>query len=409
MAGPPGFYYFQGCLVRSERLSRGRFTQKLWGFCNTPGDFPGMARFSCENGRVGFSGWIIVIALAVVAAYIAPALIKVRQHRVDNPVEDRFSKGLTVVDVTRTCPRVYGESTRSQPLLLPHSKIEVSHGERSLEMEQRKTISPTGKRGVKAPSTKQQLARVLNARKTRLAAEAAAGRRRFVAAAASLMLLVTFGITAFTGALSAAWLTLPGATLAATLVAGRFAYQKSYTAFTAEEQAIQKIHEKAAALQRERAAARARAKQIAAGSITLAGKEIELPSAVTVPTEDPVEVSAEPALSPEEAAHRESQDAVAGTRAKGATVKTELPAATQDMLESLAVPGLVHKSSVVRRRNAPRTVAADTGAMPTVGGLKRPVVARPMPVEARSTAEVAQEAAENALNLEQILHQRRAQ
>ncbi|MDO5061154.1 MAG: hypothetical protein Q4D73_05945 [Actinomycetaceae bacterium] len=363
---------------------------------------------------MGFSGWIIVITLAVVAAYITPALIRLQQHRVDNPVEDRFSKGLTVVDVTRTCPRVYGESTRSQPLLLPHSKIDVILGERSQEMEQAKTISPTGRKGSKAPSTQKQLARVVNARKVRLAAEAAAGRRRFLGVAVSLMLLVAFGITTVSGSLSAAWLALPGAALVATLVAGRIAYQKSYAAFEAEEAAIKKIHEKAEALKKERAAARARSQQIAAGSITLAGQQIDLPSAVEMPEEknlvSEVEAQPEAELTEAEVAHRQAQDAVVGVRAKGVTTKAETQTvAAQDMLDSLPVPGLVQKSSVVRRRNAPRTVAAETGAMPALGAAKRPVVARNMPVNARSTAEVANEAAENALNLEQILDLRRAQ
>lgn len=371
-------------------------------------------RFSCENERVGFSGWIIVIALAVVAAYITPALIRVQQHRVDNPVEDRFSKGLTVVDVTRICPRVYGESTRSQPLLLPHSKIDVILGERSQGMEQAKTISPTGRKGSKVPSTQKQLARVVNARKVRLAAEAAAGRRRFVGVAVSLMLLVAFGITTMSGSLSAGWLALPGATMVATLVAGRIAYQKSYAAFEAEEASIKKIHEKAEALKKERAAARARAQQIAAGSITLAGQQIDLPSAVEVPQAEKesaaVAEEIEAELSESEVAHRRAQDAVAGVRAKGVIAKAETQTvAAQDMLDSLPVPGLVQKSAVVRRRNAPRTVVAETGAMPALGATKRPVVARSMPVNARSTDEVANEAAERALNLEQILDLRRAQ
>ncbi|MCS4484961.1 hypothetical protein NXS08_05695 [Gleimia sp. 6138-11-ORH1] len=361
-----------------------------------------------------FSGWIIVVTLALVAAYIMPALISVKQHSVDNPVEDRFSDGLTVLDVTRACPRVYGESTRSQPLLLPHSKIDVFTGERSQEMERTKTISPTGRRGTKALSTQKQLAKVVSARKVRLATEATAGKRRFLSVAISLTLLVAFGITAFTGTFSAAWLALPASTLVMTLVAGRIAYQKSYAAFAAEEAAIQKIHEKAESLKRERAAARARSEQIVTGSITLAGQQIDLPAEVAVPTLEKAETvlskQAELEISEAEANHRAVQDAVVGTRAKGVSAKPTVPsAAAQDMIDSLAVPGLVHKSSVVRRRNAPRTVATDTGMMPTVGTPKRPVVARNMPVNARSSAEVANEAAQEALNLEQILDVRRAQ
>ncbi|WP_040312992.1 hypothetical protein [Gleimia coleocanis] len=358
-----------------------------------------------------YTGLIILMVLAVIAVYVTPALIRLRQHKVDNPVEDRFSEGITVVDVSRVCPRVFGESARSQPLLLPNSKVDLVNGDWSEAMVEA-TARPLKRRKVaKTAETEKQLAKVRAERKNRLAAEAVAGQRRFVIAAFALTFLVAFTVATVYGSLNTWWLTAPSSVLLGTLISGRAAYQKSQQASANETAAMRRIRETAEKERRRKVQARIRSTEVTTGSITLGDQQVALPVAetiVAVEVAEIVETQVETVVSAQEQAHREAQNALVGNKAKGAQRKEQPNAQAQTMLDVLPTTTVSGKSAVVRRRATPLTTSVSA---PTVSG-RRPVSARPMPVDAASSTELAQEAAarkEAALDLEQILQQRRAQ
>lgn len=363
---------------------------------------------------MSFDGLILLLVLSVVAVYVTPAFIRHRQHQVDNPVEDRFSEGLTLVDISRACPRVFGESARSQPVLLPNSKVDYVLGDGSREMSELKGRALNRRRTMRSADTEKQLVKVREARQARLAAEAVAGRRRFFVAAVALTFVVAFTVASTFGSLNAWWLAAPGALLLGTLISGRVAFQKSMSATQSESLAMRRIRDAAEKERRRRVQARIRSSEVASGSITLGDQQVDLPvvAEVSAPVVDESAVA-----SVVEAEHRAAQDALVGAGAKGVSEReTVLSASAQAMLDTDSEVLVSGKSAIVRRRATPlNTAIAGAGAVKSFGSVgesgRRPLQARLMSVDAQSSDEVAAQAvaAQQALDLEQILQQRRAQ
>lgn len=365
---------------------------------------------------MGYSGWMIVLMLALLAVYVTPALIRTRQHQVDNPVEDRFSKGLMVVDVAAVCPRVHAEFGQTQPRLLPNTQVDNHFGEWSMEMEQG-TTRPRRRVG-RSAETQRQLAKIRSARRLRLANEAAAGKRRLLLVALSLIFLIGLSFGVYVGTVATAWLAAPGISLVSVLIAGRVAYQRSVEATAAESAAMEKIRREEDALRERQLRRRQRSTELVDGAVTFAGQQVTLPTAEIAQPETTVELVAD--VVETDVQHRATQDALVGSRAKGITVRgPKLGASAADMLDSLgAVAGtgtvsgtvsgsgsVLGKSAVVRRRTQP---IHETLEAPVVAGKRRPVEARPMPASALTSAEAAETAAPS-FDVDQILDLRRAQ
>lgn len=357
---------------------------------------------------MGYSGWLIVLLLALLGVYVTPALIRIRQHQVDNPVEDRFSKGLLVVDIAKTCPRVHGESGNLRPRLVPQAKIDLSTGEWSLEMDQK---TAAGRQRVsRSAEAERQLSKIRSERRARLANEAVVGKRRLLVAALSLILLIGLSFGAYAQTLAAAWLSIPGLTLAAVLVDGRLAYQRSMRATEAETKAMERIRSKEDIARRQQQRRGQQTTELVDGAVSFGNLQVTLPTAET-PAETVKESVGSVEVAQTQTAHQETQDALVGVHAKGAVKQTQVSASAQAMLDSLEAPAITSKSAVVRRRTQPLHEAAEVST-PTASK-RRPVEARPLPASALTSAEVAQVAAEEqsrkVLDVDQILDLRRAQ
>ncbi|MDO5034641.1 MAG: hypothetical protein Q4E01_04555 [Actinomycetaceae bacterium] len=332
---------------------------------------------------MSFTGWIIVALAIVVAVYWTPALIKNRNEVIESPVEDRFSCDLKLVSLAKEQPgfTVCGESGRNQPRILPRvavCRVEPNLGSGDVQSVEADVLGglsmAESKRTAFAGNiseTSRDMAKLRASRAARLASENAAGKRRFAFAAAALTLLVAFVVAALVSSFAWGWSLIPLAALAGTLVEGRFAYRRSVRAAGVEANQMALLR-------------------------GLRRREQERYDRVRASVHERI-AAVEPAT-PEvsEVVEEESSSSAESASSSGEWMPQPVP-----------------KSLFARsEERAPRRVVAD----PVVVGEEereapvrvRPVVVKPMPVDALSSEEAAAEAPA-AFDLENVLEFRRAQ
>lgn len=354
-------------------------------------------------------GGIIIIAAAVALFGMIPLLVARRTAMTQTREGDRYSQRLRLLEndtrTSETCER------STQPILALKRTLLTANGDVMAQAPAHRPVRVDRA----ATQSVREIARLRARRAARLSAEAAAGRRRLLISAVLAALTLVVGVVAYATALTWPWTLIPGALLAASLVASRVAAVRSEKIGAAELELLNELREKVSP-----SASRASASAIdeaGAGDRQAETSDALLnegtaPVLVDDAEEGTVEPSVEDAADAElvEAAEAPAEDVPAFALAEATEVDPIAETAPVER-RTWNVASVPAPTYAIRGRISGRSVHPDTD-LRGIPKVEARVPARPVRASAlsgaRSTSEVVADQAV-ALDLDAVLDARRAQ
>lgn len=362
-------------------------------------------------------GGIIIIAAAVALFGMIPLLVARRTAMTQTREGDRYSQRLRLLEndtrTSETCER------STQPILALKRTIPTANGDVMAQAPAHRPVRVDRA----ATQSVREIARLRARRAARLSAEAAAGRRRLLISAVLAALTLVVGVVAYATALTWPWTLIPGALLAASLVASRVAAVRSEKIGAAELELLNELREKVSP-----SASRASADSASADSasaIDEAGAGIRQAETSDAPLnegaasvlvddaeERTVEAPVEDAADAEsvESAEAPAEDVPAFASAEASEVDPIAETAPVER-RTWNVASVPAPTYAIRGRISGRSVHPDTD-LRGIPKVEARVPARPVRASAlsgaRSTSEVVADQAV-ALDLDAVLDARRAQ
>lgn len=402
-----------------------------------------------------FGGLVVAAVTAVVMAYAVPASVARRKAVVASREGDRFSPG---VDLVCPQPQVIDPEMQRQSTqpLLPTALAVSSEGTIMSDAAVSRRVAPStsGVSGTRTAhrSPTQQMTALRARRAARLSREAAAVKQRIAAAIAGSALMLIFAVAAGLGALSWAWMTVPGVILAATVASSMWGSWKAQKDNAVEIAELKRIKESLVVSRAQRdqktAASRARVRDNRDASLRAVAEQksgaqgqaeetyavaqtvVESKSPRHSVQEDEV-VAVVDTATREEQTEAGSSDSDAAASEATSEIREEQGEAVSDPVRSIGAESLNADSKApqtsrewsvtslppVRGKSAGqalrRRVHADTDLVPTVGRRSAGVPARPIR-KSQAVAAATETAAQLTgptfrFDLDAVLDQRRAQ